>query len=910
MDFNAGPNTREGHFLNLFTLSNNRSLCILKNLQELTSKSATILDQIISNIPCSLRNVEVLDPISTCDHCPIRASVFLKHKFNKPKCYHRHIWQYNLADYNLFRQQLGSVDWNTCLEGDINESCSRWTTTFLNIARQCIPNKVVIIRPNDKLFFTPELRRLRRKKNRMHKLAKKKNTCHYWSLFREIRNNYNSKIKEAKINEEIKNAENLKDPENLNSKKWWKLAKSFIKKDADRSSCYPPLNVNDELITDDIEKAEAFNSHFIKFSEINDNDVPVPDNSPMVDQTLAELVVTEKDVSDLLKSLDVKKASGPDQISHRMLKEAGDKISTSLAKLFNKSLRANIVPALWKKANVTPLFKKNDNSLIDNYRPVSLLSCVGKLFERTVFKYVFNFLRDTGAISLKQSGFMPGDSTVYQLTHLYHIFSEALDKQKDIRVVFCDISKAFDRVWHSGLLSKLSRTGITGNLLKWFTNYLSDRKQRVVINGQFSNWASVLAGVPQGSVLGPLLFLIYINDITDEVQSSDVRLFADDTILYMFIDNPVLSAQALNEDLERISSWADQWLVKFSTPKTKTMQISKKKKHQVSPPILMNGTRVNEVQSHKHLGVTISNNLTWNDHIEEMVITAGKSLDILNALKYKLDRVTLERLYFAFVRSKLEYASIVWDNCSKYLSDLVESVQYRAGKIVSGAIQQTSHELLYKELGWERLEDRRKKQRLKVFYKTINGETPVYLQNVLNAQHRGNNQYVLRNEHNIPQIRSRTTSFYESYFPQTIKDWNSLQNDIKNSESTNIFLTRLNAEKAIVPKWYVTGRRDISVKHAKLRMLCSNLNDHLFSHIHVVESPSCPCGHVRENNKHYLLECHMFYAERNVMLNELQGIGFQPSLQNLLYGNSQYSDECNIQAFDIIQNFIHVTGRL
>ena len=312
---------------------------------------------------------------------------------------------------------------------------------------------------------------------------------------------------------------------------------------------------------------------------------------------------------------------------------------------------------------------------------------------------------------------MPGDSTVYQLTHLYHIFTEALDRQKDIRVVFCDISKAFDRVWHIGLLAKLSRVGITGNLLQWFQNYLANRKQRVVVNGQSSSWASVLAGVPQGSVLGPLLFLIYINDITSEVQSSEVRLFADDTILYIFIDNPIQSAQALNDDLARISQWAREWLVKFSAPKTKTMTISRKRKHQHAPPLIMNNVTLDEVPSYKHLGVKISNNLLWNEHIEETVVNAGKCMDILHALKHKLDRSTLEKLYVAFVRSKLEYANIVWDNCSKQLSDLIESVQYRAGKVVSGAIHRTSHELLYKELGWDRLEDRRKRQRLKVLYK-------------------------------------------------------------------------------------------------------------------------------------------------------------------------------------------------
>ena len=413
---------------------------------------------------------------------------------------------------------------------------------------------MVTIRPCDKLFFTPELRRLRRKKNRLHKLAKKFNTLYHWSRFREARNHYNAQIKEAKINAEKKQASDLKDQSNINPKKWWKLAKSFLKKDSGKSSSYPPLNVNDNLITDDEEKAQAFNSHFIKFSTIDDDNLPIPDDAVRSARTLHDITIVEQDIIDLLKGLDLKKASGPDQISQVMLKAAGATIAPSLTKLFNLSLRTCLFPELWKKANVVPLFKKNDTSSIDNYRPVSLLSCVGKLFERAVFKYVYNFLRDTGAISLKQSGFKPGDSTVYQLAHLYHIFAEAVDKQKDLRLVFCDISKAFDRVWHPGLLCKLSRIGITGGLLDWFRHYLENRQQRVVINGQFSSWASVLAGVPQGSVLGPLLFLIYINDITNTVQSSEVRLFADDTILYLYIDNPVQSAQALNDDLSRIDA--------------------------------------------------------------------------------------------------------------------------------------------------------------------------------------------------------------------------------------------------------------------------------------------------------------------------------------------------------------------
>ena len=195
-----------------------------------------------------------------------------------------------------------------------------------------------------------------------------------------------------------------------------------------------------------------------------------------------------------------------------------------------------------EKGNVTPIHKKDDKSKCNNYRPVSILSALSKLFEKIVFKYVYNFLHQHGLLTEFQSGFIPGDSTVHQLAYLYHTFSKALDDKKDVRIVFCDMTKAFDKVWHEGLLFKLSRIGIRGMLLKWFLDYLHNRLQRVVIRGQSSEWGEIKAGVPQGSVLGPLLFLIYINDIVNGVNSS-IRLFADDTTLYLSVNDDEDSIQ-------------------------------------------------------------------------------------------------------------------------------------------------------------------------------------------------------------------------------------------------------------------------------------------------------------------------------------------------------------------------------
>jgi hypothetical protein len=179
--------------------------------------------------------------------------------------------------------------------------------------------------------------------------------------------------------------------------------------------------------------------------------------------------------------------------------------------------------------------KKDSKSEVTNYRPILLLSCLGKVMERCMFKHVFNYFNKNNLLTHLQSGFTPGDSTVCQLADSYNTFCSALDNSKEVRVIFCDISKAFDRVWHEGLLHK--------------------RKQ--------SNWKIGKAGVPQGSILGPLLFLIYINDIVTDIQSP-IRLFADDTSLYIIVDNPSISANILNNDLSKINNWAQQWLVTFN----------------------------------------------------------------------------------------------------------------------------------------------------------------------------------------------------------------------------------------------------------------------------------------------------------------------------------------------------------
>ena len=190
-------------------------------------------------------------------------------------------------------------------------------------------------------------------------------------------------------------------------------------------------------------------------------------------------------------------------------------------------------------------------------------------------------------------------------------FCQALDAGKEVRAIFCDISKAFDRVWHAGLIHKLKSAGISGNLLSWFTNYLTGRKQRVVMSNVQSARNFITAGVPQGSILGPLLFLLFINDIVHDIGSS-IRLFADDTSLYIIVEDPIVAAELLNADLEKIAEWALKWLVKFNPLKTESLLISRKS-NTVHPPVFMQDQQIKEVESHKHFGVILSNDCSWQN---------------------------------------------------------------------------------------------------------------------------------------------------------------------------------------------------------------------------------------------------------------------------------------------------------
>ena len=249
------------------------------------------------------------------------------------------------------------------------------------------------------------------------------------------------------------------------------------------------------------------------------------------DKKLENFEIGHEIILNLIKGLKANKAHGADKISVQMIQLCGKSLALPLEIIFDNILSTGIFPDLWKSANVTPIHKKDNKQSIKNYRPISLLPIFAKIFEKIVFHHMYNHFISNNLITENQSGFRPNDSVTNQLISLVNSIHSSFDDKLEVRSVYLDMSKAFDKVWHEGLLFKLKQNGIEGNLLGLLRNYLRNRKQRVVINGSESEWGEIESGVPQGSVLGPLLFLIYINDLEDGIKSQ-IKFFADDTSIF------------------------------------------------------------------------------------------------------------------------------------------------------------------------------------------------------------------------------------------------------------------------------------------------------------------------------------------------------------------------------------------
>jgi hypothetical protein len=303
---------------------------------------------------------------------------------------------------------------------------------------------------------------------------------------------------------------------------------------------------------------------------------------------------------------------------------------------------------------------------------------------KKIFIELYKYCMLHKVLTWKNSGFKLLDSTIFQLISLIHNMYKNLDSGKSITIIYLDISKAFDRVWHEGLIFKLQTIGVCGSLLQWLKSYLSHRRQKVVIKGNSSSWFNTNAGVPQGSILGPLLFLIFINDIIENIQC-DIRLFADDTCLFDINENVDQSISNLNKDIITIIEWANKWCVSFNPSKTVVMNISYKKPMLPQSPLYFKGQVLNFVDNHKHLGIVLNNKLSWENHISYVIEKVANRINLIRKIQYRVPRKCLENIYKTMILPIIDYGDVLYPVLPKCINQRIEFVQRQAALICTKA---------------------------------------------------------------------------------------------------------------------------------------------------------------------------------------------------------------------------------
>ncbi|KAI8506294.1 hypothetical protein Bbelb_157210 [Branchiostoma belcheri] len=361
--------------------------------------------------------------------------------------------------------------------------------------------------------------------------------------------------------------------------------------------------------------------------------------------------------------------------------------------------------------------------------------------------------------------------------------------------VFLDLRKAFDKVWHKGLLAKLCAHGIRGPILQWFHSYLSERRQRVVIQGGTSEWKSPLAGVPQGSVLGPTLFILYINDITSCCTQCSPNLFADDTSLSTSNRSIQCVVTSLNRDLCSVSNWLTQWKLEANRDKCKVMYITTRNIPRPLVPVTLGGTTLEVVACYKHLGVTLTNTLSWSKHIDTISTKSRRSAGLLCALRKKVPSDILLRLYKTITRPGLEYANIVWAGLTKSDERKLESVQYQTVRLISGqhGLPYPSYQTLYTQLSLPSLQFRRRFHTVTTLYKLLNGHCPPHLQTLIPRTRASatESRYPLRNSNHLTVELAKTTRGQRTFFHRATSLWNTLSNDARNATTIASFKRKL-----------------------------------------------------------------------------------------------------------------------
>lgn len=508
-----------------------------------------------------------------------------------------------------------------------------------------------------------------------------------------------------------------------------------------------------------------------------------------VQKSLDDIEFSESDIMKLLTMIDTSKSPGPDQIHPRVLKECAIELVGPLFMLFRNSLNEGRLPQEWKVGNITPIFKKGSRADVSNYRPVSLTSICCKLFEKIIRNALLQHMAENKFMTDCQHGFVKGRSCTTQLLQVLDRWTAILDQGGSVDSIYLDFAKAFDTVPHRRLTLKLKSYGVGGHVLEWITDFLAGRKQRVTLGGAVSEWERVASGVPQGSVLGPVLFICYVNDMPETVKSM-IYMYADDTKIGREVSCE-RDGQALQTDLDSLVQWAHTWQLCFNVDKCKIMHLGSKnsgldytmKHYEKGKEVLMT---LQTTKEEKDLGIWITDTLKASKNVAQAVSKANRILGLIKRSFSYLDMHLVKQLYTVMVRPHLEYGNAVCHPQLKKDTEMLESVQHRATRLIPGFWKLSYEERLTKMKLPSLMYRRLRGDAIEVF-KHLHGVYGVKCMEMLplsqGSSTRGHSWKLQKRDCN-------TSLRAGSFGMRVVNFWNSLSEEVVQSPSVSVFKIR------------------------------------------------------------------------------------------------------------------------
>ena len=792
----------ETHLANLF-VECVRDSYFIQHITEPTriraGQEPSVLDLIFTNEDDMVSEINLLPSIGKSDHVLIsfNFNCYITSEFENSQ---QTKYNFHRGDYQSINANLSSLDWDDEFNGlDLSRSWSRLTEIYIKLVEDYIPVSGSRLNREDYIpYLTQSCFDAIRSKHQKWLKFKHCQTEENFNIYKTARNRVTAEVRKAKYEYE----KNLSAKIKTDNKIFW----SYVRKHTKTKTVVSKLQMpNGELSSTSQETANTLNNYFASvFKKENLDNIPNFDDRPF-NQTIETVNITKELVEKAIKRVNPTKSQGPDKIHPRFIEQTKDNIIEPLTKIFKKSMAESKIPDIWKSANVTAIFKKGERKNPANYRPISLTSVPGKIMERLIRNALVEHMADNNLFTPEQHGFISGKSCTTQLLEYMEDITQAIDNGDDVDVIYLDFCKAFDRVPHTRLLHKLHGYGIRGELYNWIKDFLSNRIQRVVVNGAESDWQEVTSGIPQGSVLGPVLFLIFINDLPDVLEVC-VKLFADDTKLYKTIKNQH-DRQPVQRSVTSAAIWAIDWDMEFNNTKCHHLHIGKHDSN-LNYTIEHQGTDcvITKVDSEKDLGVTIDKNLNFREHISSKINLANRNVGIIFRTFTYLDPEMFKNLYKSIVRPHLEYGTVIWSPMYKKDKIAIENVQRRATKLVRSCKDLSYPERLRK-LGLPSLEYRRERSDLIQVYKILNdidkmNKDKLFTLSAYGAT-RGHPKKIFKER---PRLNIRANSFPH----RVVNTWNNLPEHVVMAPSVNAFKSRLNTHwkghpHKFEPACYETG---------------------------------------------------------------------------------------------------------